>query len=59
MIYFDNNATTPIATEVFEAMKPFLTSFYGNSSSAYAFSRTTKEAISRSRESVARRKFAE
>jgi cysteine desulfurase len=53
MIYFDNNATTPIATEVFEAMKPFLTSFYGNSSSAYAFSRTTKEAISRSRESVA------
>jgi cysteine desulfurase len=53
MIYFDNNATTQIATEVFEAMQPFLTSFYGNSSSAYTFSRTTKEAISRSRESVA------
>ncbi len=54
MIYFDNNATTQIAPEVFEAMKPFLTEFYGNPSSAYSFSKHTKQAIESSRENVAK-----
>ena len=53
MIYFDNNATTQIAPEVFEAMKPFLTEFYGNPSSAYNFGRETRKAIEESRENVA------
>jgi len=53
MIYLDNNATTRIAPEVFEALKPFLTEFYGNPSSAYAFSRRSKEAIETAREDVA------
>lgn len=53
MIYFDNNATTRIAPEVFEAIKPFLTEFYGNPSSAYSFGRETRKAIETSRESVA------
>ena len=53
MIYFDNNATTQIAPEVFEAMKPFLTEFYGNPSSAYSFGRESKKAIEDSREKVA------
>ena len=53
MIYFDNNATTQIAPEVFEAMKPFLTDFYGNPSSAYSFGRESKKAIEDSREKVA------
>lgn len=53
MIYFDNNATTRIAPEVFEAMKPFLTEFYGNSSSAYDLSHESKKAISNARENVA------
>ncbi|HYG34658.1 MAG TPA: cysteine desulfurase NifS [Clostridia bacterium] len=35
--YFDNNATTRIAPEVVEAMLPFLTSQWGNPSSAYSF----------------------
>ena len=53
MIYFDNNATTKIADEVFDAMKPYLTEFYGNPSSAYSFSRQTKTAIETARENVA------
>ena len=53
MIYFDNNATTKIAPEVFESMKPFLTENYGNPSSSYAFARKSKKAIEKSRENVA------
>lgn len=52
-VYFDNNATTQIAPEVFEAMKPFLTEFYGNPSSAYAIGRETRNAIETAREKVA------
>ena len=53
MIYFDNNATTQVAPEVFAAMKPFLTDFYGNPSSAYNFGRDARAAIEDARESVA------
>ncbi len=53
MIYFDNNATTPIAPEVYAAMKPFLTEFYGNPSSAYNSGRESKKLIEDSREKVA------
>ncbi len=53
MIYLDNNATTRIAGEVYEAMIPFLTEFYGNPSSAYSFSKHTKKAIEDSRKNVA------
>lgn len=53
MIYFDNNATTQIAPEVFDAMKPFLTAFYGNPSSAHTFGREIRKTIDAARESVA------
>ncbi len=53
MIYFDNNATTQIAPEVFEAMKPFLTELYGNPSSSYNFGRKTRETIEKAREQTA------
>lgn len=53
MIYFDNNATTRIAPEVYTAMIPYLTEFYGNPSSAYSFSIDTKKAVQSSRENVA------
>jgi cysteine desulfurase len=52
-IYFDNNATTRLAPEVFEAMKPFLTEFYGNPSAAYPLGRHARQAVEKAREQVA------
>jgi cysteine desulfurase len=53
MIYFDNNATTQVAPEVFDAMKPFLAASYGNPSSAYPFGCEARLAVERAREEVA------
>jgi cysteine desulfurase len=53
MIYLDNNATTPVAPEVFEAMRPFLTSHYGNPSSAHALGRESRAAVEQARQEVA------
>jgi cysteine desulfurase len=53
MIYFDNNATTPIAAEVVQAMMPFLTYLYGNPSSAHEAGRECRLAVERAREQVA------
>jgi len=53
MIYFDNNATTAVAPEVFEVMRPFLTSEYGNPSSAHAAGTASRQAVARAREQVA------
>lgn len=53
MIYFDNNATTEAAPQVFEAMAPYLTYFYGNPSSAHRAGREVRSAITAARESVA------
>lgn len=53
MHYFDYNATTPLAPEVFDAMAPYLRESWGNPSSVYAFGHKAKEAIECARESVA------
>lgn len=53
VIYFDNNATTKVAPEVFEAMKPFLTDLYGNPSSMHSFGGQVEHYIRSGRESVA------
>ena len=53
MIYLDNNATTRVAPEVFDAMKPYLGEFFGNPSSAHMLGREMKRAIEHSREQVA------
>lgn len=51
--YFDNNATTRVAPEVFEAMAPFLTDQWGNPSSAYALGREAADQIAEARRKAA------
>jgi cysteine desulfurase len=53
MIYLDNNATTAVAPEVLEAMRPYLSQFFGNPSSAHALGRQMKQAVETAREEVA------
>ena len=52
-IYFDNNATTAIAPEVFEVMKPFLTDRYGNPSSMHSFGGEVRRDVDKAREQIA------
>lgn len=52
MIYFDNNASTAVAPEVFEAMRPFLTTEFGNPSSGHSGGSQAREAIKQARENV-------
>jgi cysteine desulfurase len=52
-VYFDNNATTQVLPEVFEAMQPFLTELYGNPSSIHRFGSQVAQSISGAREQVA------
>ena len=54
IIYADNNATTKIAPEVYEAMIPFFTEDYFNPSSMYDPAQGTARAIDESRETIAR-----
>ncbi len=53
MIYLDNNATTRVAPEVFNAMQPYLTELFGNPSSAHTLGREMKQAVEVAREHVA------
>ena len=53
MIYLDNNATTRVAPEVLDAMRPYLSEYFGNPSSAHALGREMKRAIEQAREQVA------
>ncbi len=48
-IYLDFNATTPVAPSVFEAMEPFLHSFYGNPSSSHWMGRAAAEGLADAR----------
>jgi cysteine desulfurase len=53
MIYLDNNATTRVAPEVFEAMQPYLSEVYGNPSSVHSLGRNMKQGMERARAQVA------
>ncbi|MEE8170446.1 MAG: cysteine desulfurase family protein [Phycisphaerae bacterium] len=48
-IYLDYNASTPVAPEVIEAMRPFWTAHHGNPSSGHWAGRPAKEAVEHAR----------
>ncbi len=52
-LYFDYNATTPVAPRVFEAIKPYLTDQWGNPGSAHDWGLSAKSAVSKGRAQVA------
>ena len=52
-IYMDNAATTQVYPEVFNAMKPYFTEFYGNPSSIYSFAGNSKKAVEDARKTIA------
>ena len=52
-IYLDNSATTPLASEVLEAMGPFFQTHYGNASSLHSSGRDAHKAVEDSRSLIA------
>jgi len=52
-IYLDHSATSPLDSDVFEEMKPYFSSKFGNASSLHSFGREAHEAVENSREKVA------
>jgi len=52
-IYLDYNATTPIAKEVADAMKPYLYDYFGNPSSSHVYGQTCKKAVEKGRQQLA------
>tara|TARA_Y100000310_G_scaffold273609_1_gene289146 strand:- start:1109 stop:2275 length:1167 start_codon:yes stop_codon:yes gene_type:complete len=53
-IYLDYAATTPMRSEVIEAMLPYFTEVFGNPSTIYSYGQEAKEAIEESRSKIAR-----
>ena len=52
-VYLDNNATTPLLPEVFEAMQPYFLERFGNASSIHQQGQQARAAVEQARESVA------
>ncbi|WP_455279643.1 cysteine desulfurase family protein [[Eubacterium] cellulosolvens] len=53
-IYVDYAATTPIDSQVLAAMKPYLTSIYGNAESINTFGMEARKAVEESRKKIAK-----
>ena len=49
----DHNATTPVRSEVLDAMLPFFNESFGNASSIHTFGQDARDAIEKAREKVA------
>jgi len=53
-IYLDYAASTPVAPEVFAAMRPYFSEKYGNPGSLHSFGQEAQAAIAKSREIIAK-----
>ncbi len=53
VVYFDNNATTKVDPAVFEAMRPYFETFYGNPSSMHVFGGQVASELRKARDQVA------
>jgi cysteine desulfurase len=51
--YFDHNATTPVSSEVMEAMLPCFAEAYGNASSIHGFGQEAKRRLEHARRQIA------
>jgi len=55
VVYLDNNATTPLDPQVFEAMKPYFTDYFGNASSTdHRHGHKAAESVASARADIAR-----
>ncbi|MCY3556973.1 MAG: cysteine desulfurase NifS [Gemmatimonadetes bacterium] len=52
-IYLDHNATTPVRSEVFDAMEPFFRDRFGNASSIHRYGQDARAAVEEARARVA------
>ena len=52
-VYLDYSATTPVKEEVWKAMLPYYTDFYGNPSSLYSVGLEAKAGVDKARKQVA------
>jgi cysteine desulfurase len=52
-VYLDNNATTPVLPDVFEAMRPYYLEEFGNASSIHHYGQHARAAVEKARAAVA------
>ncbi len=52
-VYLDHAATTPVDPEVLDAMQPFFSQKFGNTSSLHKWGRDARQAVDRAREIIA------
>ena len=52
-VYLDHNATTPIDSEVLDAMMPYLRDYHGNPASVHNYGRKARAGVEQAREQVA------
>lgn len=53
LIYLDNNSTTPLLPEVWEAMQPYWFDIPANPASSHSFGRRARQALDQARETIA------
>jgi cysteine desulfurase len=53
VVYLDHAATTPLRAEAFEAMRPWLTTAFGNPSGGHRVAREARRAVDEARDAVA------